>query len=50
MEDDLWRRTTFDGRQHLMEVDIDGRHPLMEHDILWKTTFDGKQSLMEDDL
>ena len=50
MEDDLWRRTTFDGRQPLMEVDFDGRHPLMEDDIWWKTTFNGRQILTEDNL
>ena len=51
-----WRKTTFDGRRHLMEDDLwqkttfDGRRHLMEDDIWRKTTFDGRQPLTEDDL
>ena len=44
MEDSLWRKTTFDGRQPFMEEDFYGRQPLMED------TFDGRQPLMEVDL
>jgi len=50
-----WRKTTFDGRRHLMEDDLwqkttfDGRRHLMEDDIWWKTTFDGRRPLTEDD-
>ena len=55
MEDNLWWKTAFDGRQPLMEYNLwwetilDGRQPLMEDNIWWKTTFDGRQHLMEDD-
>ena len=34
MEDNLWWKTTFDGRR-----------PLMEDDLRWKTTFYGRQPL-----
>ena len=36
MEDDFWRKTTFNGRQSLMEEDFDGRHPLMEDYLRWQ--------------
>ena len=59
-EDDLWKKTTFDGRRpgrrHLMEDDIwrkttfDRRRPLTEDDLWRKTTFDGRRPLMEDNL
>ena len=53
MEDDLWWKTTFDGRRPSMEDDLwwkmtfdgrqpltsfDWRHPLMEDTLWWKTT------------
>ena len=56
MEENLWWKTTFDGRQPLIEDDFqwkttfDERWPLMEDDLWWKTTFDGRQPLMEVDL
>ena len=56
MEDDLWRKTTFDGRHPLMEDDLwrkktfDGRQPLTEDDLWRKTTFDGRRPLKEDNL
>ena len=37
MEDDLWRKTTFGGRQ-----------PLVEDELRWKTTFGGRQPSVED--
>ena len=37
MEDSLWWKTTYDGRQ------------LMEDDSWWKTTYDGRRLMMEDD-
>ena len=37
MEDNLWWKTTFDGRQ-----------PLTEDNLLWKMTFDQRQPLMEE--
>ena len=58
--DSNWWKTTFDGRQPLMEDNLwwkmtfDERRPLMEDELWWKTTFDGRQpiynSLMEDTL
>ena len=56
MEDDHWRKRTFDGRQPLTEEDLwrkttfDGRRPLMEEDLWRKTTIDGRRPLTEDDL
>ena len=56
MEDDLWWKTTFDGRRPSMEDNLrwkmtfDGRWSSMEDDLWWKTTFDGIRPLMEDDL
>ena len=56
MEDNLWRKMTFDGRQHLMEGNIlwkttfDGKRPKMEDTLWWKTTFCRRQPLIEDDL
>ena len=42
IEDDLYYKATFDIRQPLMGVNLDGSQlPLMEHDLLWKTTFRG---------
>ena len=55
MEDDLWWKTTFDGRRTLMEDDLwwkmifDGRQPLMEDNLWWKTVFDGRRPFIEDD-
>ena len=54
MEDYLWWKTTFDGKQPSMEDNLlwktifDGRQTSMEDDLQWKTTFDGKQPSMED--
>ena len=51
MEEDLWRKTTFDGRGPLTEdylwwkTTFDRRGPLMEDALWWKTTFDGRQHL-----
>ena len=56
MENNLWRKTTFDGRRHLTEEELwrkttfDRWQPLTEDDPWWKMTFDGKQPLTEDDL
>ena len=56
MEDDLWRKTTFDERWPLMEDDLwqkttfDGRRTLTEDEFWRKTTFDTRRPLMEDDL
>ena len=38
MEDDLWWKTTFSGRQSSVEDNLQ-----------WKMTFSGRQSLLEDD-
>ena len=56
--DSNWWKTTFDGRQPLMEDDFwwkktfDGRRTLMEDNLRWKTTniqqFDGRHPLMKD--
>ena len=49
MKDNLWWKTTFDGRRYLIEDDLwwkttfDGRQTLMEDHFWWKTTFDGRQ-------
>ena len=43
MEDDLQWKTTFDGRQPLIEDSFGGRQPWMEDDHRWKTTFDGRR-------
>ena len=50
MEDDLWWKTTFDGRRPLTEEAFYGRWPLMEDNLWWMLTFDGRQPFMEDDL
>ena len=49
MEEDLWRKITFEGRQHLVKTTSDRRRPLTEDDLWRKITFDGRQPLMEDD-
>ena len=55
-EDDLWQKTTFDGRRPLTEDDLwrkttlNGRRPLTEDHLWWKTTFDERRPLTEDDL
>ena len=36
MEDNLWRKTTFDGRQPSVE---DNQQPLVEDNLQWKMTF-----------
>ena len=56
MEDDLWWKSTFVGRQTLVEEDLrwkmtlGGRQTSVEDNLWWKTTFGGTQPLMEDDL
>ena len=51
-EDDLWRKTTFDGRLLFMEDSLwrkmifDGSRPLTEDDLWWKTTFNGGRPLI----
>ena len=50
IEDDLWWKTVYEGRQPLMEDYLYGRRPLIEDNLWWKTTFNGRQPLMEDDL
>ena len=59
MEDDLWWKTTFDGRRPWMKEDhwwkttFEGRWPQREDDFYGrrpKTTFDGGPPLMEDSL
>ena len=55
-EDDLWWKTTFDGRRPSMEGNLrwkktfDGRWPSIKENLRWKTTFDGRQPLTEDNL
>ena len=50
LEDDLWRKTTFDARRPLTKDDLRWRWPLTE-DIIWpKTTFDWRRPLMEDNI
>ena len=49
MEDDLWPKTTFDGRRPFTEETFDGRGPLTEDDLWRRMTFDGRRPLMEDD-
>ena len=52
----LWLKTTFDGRQPLMEdnlwwkMPLDIRRPLTEDDLWQKMTFDGKRPLTEDNI
>ena len=56
MEDNIYWKTTFDGRQPSMEDDLqwkrtfDGRQPSIEDGLQWKTTFDGRRPSMEDDI
>jgi len=56
MEDNLWWKTTYDGRRLMMEDDLwwkttyHGRWLKMEDDLWWKTTYDGRWLMMEDDL
>ena len=53
---DLWWKTTFGGRQPLVDDDcrwktiVGGRRPLVEDDLWWKTTLSGRQLSVEDDL
>ena len=46
MEDDLWWKTTFGGRQPLVEYDLRWK---VEDDLQWKTTFSGRLPLVEED-
>ena len=48
MEDDLWWKMTFDGRQPLMDGILWWKTNIVTGNIWWKTTFDGRQHLMED--
>ena len=57
MEDDLWWRTTFDGRRPCMKgnlgwkTTLDGRQPLIKKKgPLMKDKLDGRLALLEDDL
>ena len=56
MEDNLWWKTTFGGRQPSVEdnlwwkTTIRGRQPLVEDDLRWKATLGGRRSLVEGDL
>ena len=56
MDDNLWWKMNFDGRQPLMEdnfwwkTTFNERWPLMEDNLWRKTTFDGIQPLMKDNL
>ena len=56
LEDNLWRKTTFDGRWPFTEDNLwqkttfDRRWPLTEDDLWRKMTFDRRQPLTEDDL
>ena len=53
MEDDFQWKTTFDGRQPLMEADLrfktvfDGGRPSTEADLQWKTPFNGRRPPMD---
>ena len=55
MEDDLYWKTTFGGRQPSVDDDFrwkttfGGRRPLVEEDLRSKTTFGGRRLLVEDD-
>ena len=44
VEDDLWWKTTFYGRQPSVE------QPLVEENLQWRTTFGGRRLSLEDDL
>ena len=52
MEDTLWWKTIFDGRQPLMEDNLwlkttfDGIWHLIDEEIWWKTTFDKEDALL----
>ena len=56
VEDDLWWKTTFGGRQPSVEDDLwwkttfSGGQPLMEDNLRWKTTLCGRRPLVEDNL
>ena len=56
MEDDLWWKTTLNGRGPLIEDDLwwkttyDERRFMMEDDFWWKTTDDGRRLMMKEDL
>ena len=49
MEDNIWWKTTFNGRCLSMEdnfwwkMTLNGRRPSMEYTLLWKTTFGGRK-------
>ena len=50
MEDDLRWKITFNGRQHSIVDNLQGKMTFGEADLLWKMTFYGGQPLMEDNL
>ena len=56
MEDDLWRKTTFDERWPLTQYDLwrkmtfDGRWPLTGDNLWRKTIFEGRRPSTEDNL
>ena len=56
MENGLWWKMTFDGRQPLMQDDLwwkmtfNGRQPLLEDNLQWKPICDGRRHLIEDNL
>ena len=43
IEDNLWWKTTFHGRDIRWKTTFHGRQPSMEDDLRWKTTFDGRR-------
>ena len=53
MEDDLWGKTTYGGRQPLLKDDLgwkttfSERRPVVEDDLQWKTTFSGRRPLLD---
>ena len=56
MEENLWWKTTFGGRQPSVEDNLQwkrtlsGRQTLVEDDLWWKMTFGGRKPLVEDAL
>ena len=50
MDDALWWKRTFDGREHFIEDKFQWKTTLDDDNLQWKTTFDGRQPSMEDNL
>ena len=56
VEDKIWRKTTFGGRQRSLEDDLQWKTTfveggtLTEDDPLWRATFGGRHPSVEDDL